>query len=101
MRAQIVPERQMVAPEIAARQREMNVVLPRIATPEKVAAGDPLFAPLDVVRVRQGVDCARPRCGVRGASEDVEDGFGSKAGNRGAARVLDNQSDTILLEDGV
>src|SRR2546423_4972224 len=90
IRAQVVPKQQVVAPEIAVRQREVNVILSRISAPEEMAAGNPLLASVDVVRALQGVDCARQRSGVGRASEDVENRFGGEAGDRGTARVLDS-----------
>src|SRR6185503_17646741 len=50
VRAQIITECEVIAPEVAVDLGQMNVVLPRIAAAEEIASRDSLFAAVGVAR---------------------------------------------------
>jgi len=91
MCAQVVPEMQLVRPELATCRGEVHVIAPRIASAEEVAPGNFLLSAVRVARLLERRD-ERPAVGLRRpACENVDDGLGAQSRNRGAPRVLEHE----------
>ena len=90
----------MVTMERAVTVREMHVVLPRLAAPEEVAAGNLLFTPIDVPCSLQRPDCRLAFFVRPAAGENVENRLRCHPRNRRAPGMLEQQSHSFAIEKG-
>jgi hypothetical protein len=99
MRAEMISERAVIAPEIAVDLSEMQVVLPRISAPEEIAANDSLFTAIDIARLFERIDCNLAVVIGTATAEQIEYRLGGQSRNRCATSVLENQRDSTSFED--
>src|SRR3954469_17606220 len=97
----MVPEDEVIAPQIAPAHSQVDVVLARYAPPEEVPARYPLLAAVGVAcRLQRGDGGIEPS-GVAHPNQGVENRLGGESRDRCAADMLDRASDAVRAQRGV